>query len=403
MNKRVWFFSLLIALFAFCVQVSDAGAGDKEPQQSVGLADMAQKSTANGNLGARMVDQFKAMPRAGESEYPPFFGADSQAQPGTQPGAQPGGQPGTQPAGSGSAELTGTWAASDGTTTVIMMFQGNVCCVSYNTERLCGTYTASGGKLTVQFQNGKTFSVTYKVQGNQLILDNGDTILIRQQMPAAQSPAPAQQGGNWGGAPAASSGQSIDGTWTGGGITLMFQAGQYQVLRGGQVIESGSYQVAGSTVQFHPAGMGPYVKQLRMDAQAIYLDNQRYDRQGGGSGGNWGGAPAQQGGNWGGAPAPQGNTWGSAAPSGGSTMLEGCWVSTNLPVITTFCFTGNQYRCTMGNLVETGTFVLQGDQLHYTIVSGSAPGQRGTNRVYVNGNMLSMAFPQGGVAMFRKQ
>ena len=86
-------------------------------------------------------------------------------------------------------------------------------------------------------------------------------------------------------------------------------------------------------------------------------------------------------------------------------MLEGCWVSTNLPVTLTFCFSGNQYRCTMPNnpMVETGTFVLQGDQLHYTVITGNVPGERGTNRVQVNGNMLSMTYPQGGTAIFRKQ
>ncbi len=296
------------------------------------------------------------------------------------------------------------WAASDGKTTVIMMFQGNACCVSYNTERACGTYTAAGGKLTIQLQNGKVVSCAYKVQGNQLILDNGDTILIRQQTPPVQSPAPSPQGGNWGTA-APSAGPSIDGTWSGGGVTLMFQGGQYQVLHGGQVIESGTYQVSGNAVQFQPSGMGPYVKQLRVDAQAIYLDNQRYDRQGGGSGGNWGGSSAPQGGNWGGSSAPQGNTWGTPAPSGGRTILEGCWVSTNLPVMITFCFSGNQYRCTMANnpVAETGTFVLQGDQLHYTILTGATPGQQGTNRVSVNNNMLSITYPQGGTAVFRRQ
>ena len=382
MNKRVWLFSLLITLFVFCIQTSDARAEDKAPQESVGLSELAQGTVADGNLGTRITGQFKALPRAGESEYPPFFGDEtSTAQPGTQAGTQ---------GGNGAAELTGTWAASNGTTTVIMMFQGNVCCVSYNTERACGTYTAEGGKLTIHLQNSKVVSCAYKVQGNQLILDNGDTVLIRQQMPSAPSPAPAQQGGNWG-----SAALSIDGTWSGGGITLIFQNGQYQVLRGGQVIESGSYQVSASAVQFQPAGMGPYAKQLRMDGQAIYLDNQRYDRQGGGSGGNWGGSSTPQGGNWGGTPAP----------SGGSTMLEGCWVSTNLPVTLTFCFSGNQYRCTMPNnpMVETGTFVLQGDQLHYTVITGNVPGERGTNRVQVNGNMLSMTYPQGGTAIFRKQ
>ncbi len=381
MNRRVWLFSILIALFAFCIQTPDSRAEDKAPQASVGVGELARGATADGNLGSRITGEFKALPRAGESEYPPFFGDDT-------PTAQPGTQAGTQ-GGNGAAELTGTWAASNGTITVIMMFQGNACCVSYNTDRACGTYTAEGGKLTIHLQNSKVVSCAYRVQGNQLILDNGDTVLIRQQTPPAPSPAPAQQGGNWGAAA-----PSIDGTWSGGGITLVFQNGHYQVLRGGQAIESGTYQVSANAVQFQPSGMGPYAKQLRMDGQAIYLDNQRYDRQGGGSGGNWGGSSA-----------PQGGNWGSPAPSGGSTMLDGCWVSTNLPVTLTFCFSGNQYRCTMANnpMVETGTFVLQGDQLHYTVVSGNVPGERGTNRVYVNGNMLSMTYPQGGTAIFRKQ
>ncbi|HIU17738.1 MAG TPA: hypothetical protein IAB01_04705 [Candidatus Avidesulfovibrio excrementigallinarum] len=403
MNKRVWLFSILIALFVFCIQTLGAGAEDKAPQNSVGLTELAQGGTADGNLGSRVTGQFKGLTRAGESDYPPFFGDDtSSAQPGIQPGTQPGTQPGIQPgtqAGNGAAELTGTWAASDGQTSVIMMFQGSVCCVGYNTTRACGTFTAAGGKLTIHLQNGNVINFEYKVQGNQLILDN-DTILIRQQVPAVPSPASPQQGSNWGQAV-----PSIDGTWSGGGITLMFQGGQYQVLRGGQVIESGTYQVSASAVQFQPAGMGPYVKQLRMDAQAIYLDNQRYDRQGGGSGGNWGGSSAPQGGNWGGSSAPQGNTWGTPAPSGASTILEGCWVSTNLPAVITFCFSGNQYRCTMANnpMVETGTFFLQGDQLHYTMATGATPGQRGTNRFSVNNNMLSITYPQGGTAVFRKQ
>ncbi len=391
MNKRGWFFSILIALLVFCIQTPGAGAEDKAPQNSVGLTELAQGATADGNLGSRVTEQFKGLPRAGESDYPPFFGDDtSSAQPGTQPGTQ---------AGNGAAELAGTWAASDGTNSIIMMFQGSTCCMSYNTNRACGTFTAAGGNLTIQFQNGSVLSFTYKVQGNQLILDN-DSILIKQQTPAVPSPASPQQGSNWGQAV-----PSIDGTWSGGGITLMFQGGQYQVLRGGQVIESGTYQVSASAVQFQPSGMGPYVKQLRVDAQAIYLDNQRYDRQGGGSGGNWGGSSAPQGGNWGGSPAPQGNTWGSPAPAAGSTMLEGCWVSTNLPTMVTFCFSGNQYRGTVaGNPVEeTASFVLQGNQMYYRIITGANPGNQGVVSVYVNGNTLTMAFPQGGVALFRRR
>ena len=86
-------------------------------------------------------------------------------------------------------------------------------------------------------------------------------------------------------------------------------------------------------------------------------------------------------------------------------MLEGCWVSTNLTVTATFCFSGNQYRCTVANnpVTETASFVLQGNQMHYTVLAGNKPGEQGTVGVYVNGNILSMVFPQGGVALFRRQ
>ena len=40
MNKRVWLFSLLITLFVFCIQTSDARAEDKAPQESVGLSEL---------------------------------------------------------------------------------------------------------------------------------------------------------------------------------------------------------------------------------------------------------------------------------------------------------------------------------------------------------------------------
>ncbi len=380
MNKRVWLFSILIALFVFCIQTPDAGAEGKTPQESVGLAELAQGTTADGNLGSRFMEQFKGLPRAGESNSPSSVGDEaSTAQPGTQGGAQ---------SGNGATELNGIWAASDGNTFIIMMFQGNYCCIIYNIDHSCGTYTAAEDKLTIQLQNDRVLNFTYKVQGKKLILDN-DTVLIRQHTPSMLFPTSPQQGGHWN-----TAGSSIDGIWSNGEATLIFQGGQYQILRNGQIVESGTYQVSASTVQFQPLGVGSYVKQLRIDAQAIYLDNQRYDRQGGSSGAGWGGASA-----------PQGNTGGSSAPAEGSTILEGCWVSTNLPFVRTFCFSGNQYRCTMANnaIVETGSFVLQGDQLHYTVATGNVLGQRGTNRVYINNDMLTMVFPKGGVVIFKKQ
>lgn len=353
MNKRIWLFSILTAVFFFCTQAPCIHAQEeKSPQQSLGMEKPDTGIAAGGTMGSFNMQMFKNMPKAGESDYPPFFGDDISQQPGAQPGTQPstqpggqqgeqqggqnwsqqGGQPGgqnwSQPGaqgGNGAAELDGAWAASDGKDSIIILFKGNACCIAINSNQICGTYTAANGNLSIQLQNGSTNNFTYRVQGNQLILNNGATVLIRQQMPA-------QQGGGWGNSPA-------------------------------------------------PQG---------------------------GSGGGWGGSPAPQGGNWGGNPAPQGGSggnWGGAPAPQGPTMLEGCWASINMPFPAMFCFQGNRYMFRANSnppSEETGTFVLQGNQLHYTIMTGSSAGRRGTNTVYVQNNVLTMQFPNGSVAYYRK-
>lgn len=296
MNKHAWLLSLLIALLTVCLGAPCAHAKEETAaQSSLRLAERIAK----GNLGKNAAEQ--AMLKAGESDYPPFFGDDNSP----------------------------------------------------------------------------------SQQGSQ---------------PEAQNPAPAQQGGNWGSQPAA---PSIDGTWSDGAIILVFQAGQYQVARGGQVIESGAYRVVPNAVQFLPAGMGPYSKQFRMDAQAIYLDNQRYARQGGG-GGNWGNS-APQGGSWGNSPSAQDNTWwGSAAPSRAPTRLEGCWISTNLPARMRICFQGNRYRATLDNppVEETGTFAVEGNKMHINVLTGSDAGKQATNRFALGFNTLTMTYSNGLLVTF---
>lgn len=185
--------------------------------------------------------------------------------------------------------LTGAWTA--GNSDAAMIFKANMCCVIYNGDSACGTYTIADGELSIQLYNGRTINFACKIQGNGLILDNGKTVFSKQQAFEDSSES-----------------SPIEGTWLGGAITLMFQAGQYKVMRGGQVIEAGVFQIMPNAVLFLPRGMGAFVKKFSMEAQAIYLDKQRYERQEGGLGEDWGRLPMLQGDGLGNAPAAQGFT-----------------------------------------------------------------------------------------------
>lgn len=186
-------------------------------------------------------------------------------------------------------ELTGAWTA--GNSDAAMIFKGNICCVLYDDDSACGTYTIADGELSIQLYNGRTINFACKIQGNELILDNGKTVLIKQQ--AFEDSAESSP---------------IEGTWLGGAITLIFHSGQYKVMRGMQVVEAGTFQAMPAAVLFLPKGMGAFVKKFSMDAQTIYLDKQRYERQEGGLGEDGGSLPMPQDDGLGNAPAAQGFT-----------------------------------------------------------------------------------------------
>ncbi len=94
--------------------------------------------------------------------------------------------------------LQGTWTGMDGSASVILMFKDNKCSMSVNDLQMTGTWNTAGSTLNIQFQNGKSLSYTFAVQGSSLIL-NGSLKLKKQQMPRqdgwGQQPQPQAQPG----------------------------------------------------------------------------------------------------------------------------------------------------------------------------------------------------------------
>ncbi|MBP3731231.1 MAG: hypothetical protein J6I40_07170, partial [Mailhella sp.] len=87
--------------------------------------------------------------------------------------------------------LQGTWAGTDGSVSIILMFNGNSCGLNMNGQQTFGTWNIAGNKINMHLQTGKSVSYTYALQGNTLIL--GRSIrLLRQQMPQQGG-----QGGTW--------------------------------------------------------------------------------------------------------------------------------------------------------------------------------------------------------------
>jgi hypothetical protein len=191
---------------------------------------------------------------------PPFFGQGQQNGGSQQPQQAPGGwgqpqqpqqpqQPGwgqpQQPAADPAQLLQGAWAGSDGSTSVILMFMGQSCGIAVNNQQMYGTWEVRGGRLDLRFQNGKTLSYAFAVQGDVLILD-GSMRLTRQPMP--------QQGGGqqpgWG-QPAAS---PLEGIWTAqtpnGLFAFIFHGSQYRCTLNNALIEEGTFTLSGNQLHY---------------------------------------------------------------------------------------------------------------------------------------------------------
>lgn len=242
----------------------------------------------------------------------------------------------------------------------------------------------------------------------------------------AAAPAPAQPN-----MPAYA--QALQGAWAGSNgrdtLILMFMGSNCAMGLNGQQI-AGVWNLVGNrlNMQFQNGKTVSYT--IAMQGDALILDgNMRLMRQpmqgmpqaapnigGQPQGGTWGGQPQgglPQGGTWGGQPQggtwggqPQGGTWGGQPqqPFAAASPLEGTW-SVQIPQGTrSFRFTGNRYAQLLnGQVLEEGVFSLQPDgRFQYQVTSGQYAGQQGENRVALNGNAMTMAWPDGNSLTFTR-
>ena len=194
--------------------------------------------------------------------------------------------------------LQGAWFAANGQETLLIIFQGNTVGFALNQQPLYGTWSAQGDRLMLSFQNGKTATYQFSIQGDTLILD-GNLRLKRQQMPQqgaapqpaspypAPAPAPAPQPASPYPAPAPQPGAApypgqqpypgaapapaqqpypgqypqpgagatpLEGTWQcgspNGPMVFTFTGSMYTFSFNGQVIETGSFTLSGTTLSY---------------------------------------------------------------------------------------------------------------------------------------------------------
>lgn len=212
--------------------------------------------------------------------------------------------------------------------------------------------------------------------------------------------------------------QALQGAWAGSNgqdtLILMFMGNSCALGLNGQQM-AGVWNLNGNrlTMQFQNGKSLSYSAALQGDA--LILDgNLRLTRQAmpGMPPGGWPGAP--QGGIWGGQQgAPQGGTWGGGqTPQGApqqnfssASPLEGVW-STQIPQgRRSFRFTGNRYAQLLnGQVVEEGVFQLLPDgRFQYQVTGGQYAGQSGEDRITLNGNSLTVAWPDGTVITFTRE
>lgn len=89
-----------------------------------------------------------------------------------------------------------------------------------------------------------------------------------------------------------------------------------------------------------------------------------------------------------------------------SSPLDGVWQAQIPQGTYTFNFRGNTYRVLVnGQPTEEGVFTLTPDgQFTYRVTQGQNPGQTGTNRIFLQGNSLTMNWPDGtSLTFYRTQ
>ena len=306
--------------------------------------------------------------------FPPFFGDGE------------GTDSPTQPTSDGGQALLGTWGAhSSGQNLDLTFFPGGRCLIVANGNRIEGSYAISGNQLSLQFANGQASTLTFRIEGSFLILSDGSR-LERQGQPTGT------EGGCTPPPPPLPQPQSLEGAWVAGNgqtmIIMMFMNGICGLTVNGQQF-FGPYTVQGNTltVQFNNGKRLETTFSISGDtlrfADGTTLTRQNI--QGPGTG-------TQD-------PRPV------PLPPSTNNPLEGVWAA-RLPngVVIAFVFRGNQYFfLNNGQQTETGTFVLNGNRLEYTITSGQSQGQQGVNTWQISGNVLVLTLPNGAQMQFTRQ
>ncbi len=210
--------------------------------------------------------------------------------------------------------------------------------------------------------------------------------------------------------------QALQGAWTGSNgqdnLILMFMGNTCALGLNGQQM-AGVWNLASNrlNMQFQNGKRLSYT--VAMQDNVLILDgNMRLTRQAlpgmpnvSQGAPNYGGQPQR--GTWGGQPnagAPQGGSWGGQPQQnlGVQSPLEGTW-TTQIPQGTrSFRFTGNRYAQLLnGQVVEEGVFTYSPDgRFQYQVTTGQYQGQQGEDRITINGNSITVAWPDGTVVTF---
>ncbi|MBO4793594.1 MAG: hypothetical protein J5556_03390, partial [Deltaproteobacteria bacterium] len=227
--------------------------------------------------------------------------------------------------------------------------------------------------------------------------------------------------------------QALQGAWAGSNgrdtLILMFMGSNCALGMNGQQM-AGVWNLAGNRLNMQFQNGKTLSYSIAMQGDSLILDgNMRLTRQampgmpqaapfpgGQPQGGTWGGQPQggswggqPQGGTWGGQPQggqPQGGTWGGQPqqPFAAASPLEGTW-SVQIPQgKRSFRFAGNRYAQLLnGQVLEEGVFSLLPDgRFQFQVTSGQYAGQRGENRVSINGNALTVTWPEGNSITFTR-
>ncbi|MBO6258902.1 MAG: hypothetical protein J6M93_06180 [Succinivibrio sp.] len=239
--------------------------------------------------------------------------------------------------------LQGGWMGSNGKDVMKLVFMGDMVGLELNNQQAFGNFFVNGNQLQMKFTNGKSLSYSFTLNNNVLILDNS-VRLERQNMqnvPSGGNTAPTTQPS----VPQSSGGAPTGGTW-GGPATS--SGGQQNGWVGGD----SSGQPSESYVPTQPAPpTGPQV-----------------------------------------------------AKDGG--ILNGTWSCQTPQGVIAFTFQGQSYACFVNNQqTETGVFQYDpsSGNFNYQITSGASTGVSGQNRIFVQGNIMTLIMPNGMQMVFQKQ